>query len=134
MNVDLLIVAVAVNETDSELADHICAMRNIRKPGSEIRCLIDGYNDDPRPLWEISEVQTLCGRLMRSGFASHLDFGNGPGQPQLEGWGVAEVYLCSTGRLGPQIPWTRELIEEVCGAWSRYNVAADAIPDEVTTN
>ena len=130
----LLLVTVTPNDSDMDIAEQISIMRNARTKETEIRCVIGGYDDDPRELWQIPEVQAFCQRLMQSGFVSHLNLGNAPGQPLFGGWGAAEVYLCSEGRLEATTEWTEELVEEVCQAWCKYNHVADSVPDDATNN
>ena len=128
----LLCIAVANDESDEGILSHMRTMKAARETHSwkHIRCLITGYDADPRELWDIPEVAELCKRLVAMGFISYLDFGNFPGIESVANnmaLGAAEVILIARGRMrGGYIFWTREFTEELFGAWAESNTEADS--------
>jgi hypothetical protein len=68
------IARLSVRYTDEELLDVLRQLHESRKTSRGIyTCMVEGYDDDPRGLYEIPEVRQLCQRLVALGFISELD-------------------------------------------------------------
>lgn len=59
-----------------------------------IRVTVNGFNDDPRELWEIPQVVELCQRVIDSGLLSLLSCDP---DPRLYGWSAIQVCGCAFG-------------------------------------
>jgi len=117
-------VTVFIHDTDADLRRKMRLMETFRKdhPTEHVVMAISGYDFDPRPLWDIPEVATLCQRLVEIGFISCLDL-----CPMLDeaierasltpfpimGWGAFETVLCAQGRLTSPISFDKELLVEL---------------------
>lgn len=74
MNLELHIVEVGLNATDADLVEQMRYMDDRRQAGfKHVGCLVRGYEEDPRPLYEIPKVVAFCKKLVRIGFIAGLD-------------------------------------------------------------
>jgi hypothetical protein len=100
----LHIMALMHDATDEEIVSMMRQMKSIRehKSKANIVMLVNGYDSDPRELWEIPEALALFRRLIDTGFISYLDPGHVPGvsEPAEGGFGAAEVIFSVEGRMG----------------------------------
>jgi hypothetical protein len=127
----VLFVDLGIGATNEQIIDQMRIMKRGREEGlyRNIVCTIRGFDDDPRELVEIIEVRAFCHRIVSLGFISYLDISTifDDQTPLLarKGWGAAEVWLCSEGRLRPNTPLTRELLDELQQAVEESNERAD---------
>jgi len=56
-------------------------------------CSVDGYDKDPRELWQVPEVIALCRRIVESGLLSLMELNVTERNPML--WGAWDVYACA---------------------------------------
>jgi hypothetical protein len=70
---NLVMLVVPIEITDAQLNGLIVNTTRMVLE-AELPCwlIIPSFDDDPRELWEIPEVKTLCSRLVESGFISVL--------------------------------------------------------------
>jgi hypothetical protein len=98
----LVIFSHDVRGSDEWLMEEMERMKEVRENGftKEIVLLISGFDDDPRELADIPEVQAYCRRLVKTGLISYLSFTTSlPGAPKgLAGsLGSFEAWLLSIG-------------------------------------
>jgi hypothetical protein len=128
----VLFVELGIDATNEDILDQMRIMKRAREDRtySNVVCLIRGFGDDPRELFEIAEVRAFCRRIVNLGFISYLDFSTffNPKVPELakESWGAAEVWLCSEGRIKALKSLTKEILHEVQQAILESNGKADA--------
>jgi hypothetical protein len=102
---DSMIISIARDETDAELIDFMRGMKAARESGiKNIVCLLGGYENDPREVWQIPEAVATCKRLVSSGFISYLDtcpsLDNAiKNKTELHALGAMEVWLIAEGRM-----------------------------------
>jgi hypothetical protein len=128
---------LVVNLTiDADEAATLAQMRTMKRAREERRCdyvvcSIDGFNDDPRELWEVPDVRELCRRLVACGFISYLEFATlicAEAPPFVrQHWGATEVWLCSMGLLGRHTCLTAELLDEMQRVVCESNDKADSL-------
>jgi hypothetical protein len=98
-----MVVELWIGMSNEQLLEQMRLMKQARERGevANVVCVITGFGDDSRDLWDIAEVRGFCRRLIGQGFISYLDMGTMfPGCPEaVQGtMGAAEVLLFSTGR------------------------------------
>ncbi len=127
----LLVIGMALDETNEEVIDYIRTMKTARENGvKQVVCLIDGFNDDSRPLYAIPEARALCRRLVNLGFISYLNVTtavDGIGvEPCLKNaWGALEIYLCGEGKMGSKVELTTEEFKKFTDALDVANEKAN---------
>jgi hypothetical protein len=132
MRGSILFVELGIDASNDDILDQMRTMKACREDGSysHVVCSVRGFSDDERSLFEIPEVRAFCRRVVNLGFISYLDFTTtfDSSVPAIakDGWGAAEVWLCSEGRLRSQMPLTRELIDELKRVICESNERADA--------
>jgi hypothetical protein len=110
---DVVLSRLSLQFSNEQLIDLMHQYRDVRerdeKRGKEtiIGIQVDGYNDDPRELGEIPEVQDFCERLVDLGFIADLTPSlmlfpqdNLP-IPRGSAFGSLEVWCTGQGMLGP---------------------------------
>jgi len=124
----LIVMLLALDTTNDELVEQMKVMKAARdgSPHANIVCLISGFDDDPRELYEIIEARAFCRRLVTTGYISWLSFSDTFPNPGVA-FGAAEIILCSEGRLRRTMEWTRALHEELWQKWCESNSKADAL-------
>jgi hypothetical protein len=100
MGKTLAMLTMSVDYDLAELRDMMRQGVEFRSaPGTWVLMIIAGYDDDPRELWDIPEVQAFCRRLIKMGMLAALD-------PAIEfqidgmpkpGWGAVDVWLAAHG-------------------------------------
>src|SRR5438105_1320295 len=65
-----LLVELGIDAMDGAILDQMKIMKRVRESGSydNIACVIRGFDDDRRELYEVPEVQAFCRRLTSLGF------------------------------------------------------------------
>jgi hypothetical protein len=103
-NIDTLCLVTKVDNTDMELIDCMRHARQAREAGVRyVLLVVDGYNADPRELWEIPEVKELCRRLVALGVISWLDVAPrlrdlpGYATSPVVGFGAWDVWMIARG-------------------------------------
>lgn len=125
---DTLVLLVAIDETNEEIADYMRRMKAARENGvKHVFLTIGGFNDDPRELYQIPEVRAFCRRLVNLGFTSYLDFTTTIGGETGYGWAMAEVWLCANGRGKTMTSISPEELDELEREWAASNERADAL-------
>jgi hypothetical protein len=138
MSLELHLVELGVNATDTNLTEQMRHMENRRKAGfRRIGCLIRGYEHDERALWQIPEVVALCKRLVRIGFISGLDVSFTLPKPvplpvPVEPFGALDVWVIARGSMSVGgVEVTRDLLDQfkkdLCYA---NTVAEDLLSEE----
>lgn len=129
---DLLLMRLQIDLTDEELLSGMRAMKAARENPNvkHILCMIEGYDDDLRELYEVPEVREFCKRLERLGYISYLDLLGGMSpvatNPKF-GWGIGEICLAADNRLKREFEFNRkELLAELKERMLAANVIADA--------
>jgi hypothetical protein len=70
---DLLVVPTTLDQSDEEMIAQIRAvMEHCHRHPCAVVTTVDGYDDDPRELWEIPEVGAHLRRLVDFGFVAIL--------------------------------------------------------------
>lgn len=92
------IVALNVGSTTEDLRSYV------RTHGRRLRtaatyATVNGYDNDPRELWQIPEVVALCERVIESGLISLFHSNLEDRVPML--WGAWDVYMAATGSIRP---------------------------------
>jgi hypothetical protein len=124
-----MVIELVIGMSNEELREKMRLMKSAREGDrfSNIGCVITGFGNDPRDLWEIAEVRAFCRRLIDQGFVSYLDMGTiFPGCPEdmKTTMGAAEVVLFSTGRSGADL---LALLDETKDILEVANDKADAV-------
>jgi len=74
MSLEMHIVEVGLNATDADLVEQMRYMDDRRQAGfKHVCCLVCGFEEAPRPLYEIPRVVAFCKKLVRIGFIAGLD-------------------------------------------------------------
>jgi hypothetical protein len=126
----LVILGLSIRETNDEILGYMRAMKAEREECSHnpIVCLIDGFNNDPRELFDIPEVRAFCRRLMTIGFASYLDYSTTlvPGHRAKQAWGAFEVWLCAEGRMkAKSMDFPKSILDEFWSALMQCNESSE---------
>jgi hypothetical protein len=100
----LINLVTYVGMPDSEIIGLMRDAKDARERGVKLMgCVVHGYNDDPRELHEIPEVQELCRRLVALGFIGFLEPATSlQGLPGYMGgavFGAWEVWKLARGEL-----------------------------------
>jgi hypothetical protein len=128
----VLFVELGIDATNDDILEQMRIMKRAREERryDNVFCCIRGFDQDPRELYDIPEVQFFSRRLVSLGFVSYLDFSTlfNPEVPEIAKrfWGASEVLLCSEGRMKATIPVTKEMLEELYKAVVGSNKVADA--------
>ncbi len=71
----LVIVKIALTDTNKFIAETMRKMRTLRHQPrkTSIICLVDGFDDDKRELYQIPEARALFRRLVKLGLISYLE-------------------------------------------------------------
>ena len=70
--VNMLVNIIDTKITDEQIRRLIIDCMPLMENGGECAIAIDGFNDDPRELWQIPEVVDICKRLFAMGACSAL--------------------------------------------------------------
>ena len=122
-----------IDATNDDVIEQMRVMKRGREEGryDNVICIIRGFDDDPRELYDIPEVRAFCRRIVNLAFISYLDFATTvlTDVPDLvkKGWGAAEVWLCGEGRFKTGAEWTMELVSEIAQAVGESNEKADGL-------
>ena len=132
MNKDLAIFSPYVGASNEDILTMMRAMKALRESGSHclVICLIDGFDDDPRDLWDIPEARAFCRRLVSLGFISWLEFALCDPQTDIDkvakdGLGALEIWMIAEGKMHKRTPLTLELVEGAKRAVMKSNRASD---------
>lgn len=71
----------------------------VQKDGVPYYCTVDGFDADPRELWQIPSVIALCERAVATGMISLLAVNLDPRNPML--WGAWDVYATANRLITP---------------------------------
>jgi len=95
----LVIVGLDLDHTNAEITDVIGFMKAVRESGefSNIVCCVNGFDDDPRELWDIPEVRAFAARLITLGFPAFLDVCPSADPKLNGGLGAAELVWVAAG-------------------------------------
>ena len=125
-----LIATISRNATARDLNDQAKILKEHRENGvASIYLIFGGYDDDPREVWQIPQVQTICKRLEEIGYTSYLDiagFLHPIEAKKTNGFGAMEVFLCADGRITNPMMITRPIFSEAVRRQGESNVRADA--------
>jgi hypothetical protein len=72
---------------------------DVRKDGVPFYCSVDGFDADPRELWQIPSVIALCERAVATGMISLMALNLDPRNPVL--WGAWDVYATANRLITP---------------------------------
>jgi hypothetical protein len=99
----LAIMQVDIVMTDAEIIAQMRKMQRWRDENKRpaIFCTVNGFDDDPRELYEIPEVVAFAGKLVGMGYHTLLDMQHPEDLPLQPGapYDGLSVWLLSTGRL-----------------------------------
>lgn len=126
----VVVIELTLPMSNDVVRNRMTVMKAARERGVEnVVCVISGYGDDARELWEIPEVRAFCRRLVALGFISYLDFttaANPDAPPTLRAaFGAAEVWLIAEGRYRAGMPLTRRMVDEIAHAVGVSNAVAN---------
>lgn len=125
---DLNSTIITVDHTDDELKNIIVSLtRLIRAHGKPFVLFISGYDNDQRELWEIPEVQSLCERLVNSGFISLLETGLPTGAPYA--LTAFRVWKIAKGEMRRTLMTSREEGSQFFKELMECNAKCDALTD-----
>ncbi|HYH63592.1 MAG TPA: hypothetical protein VD866_02735 [Urbifossiella sp.] len=135
----LMVVELVLRATNDDILDKMRVMRQVRTDHSysNVVCVVSGFGDDPRELFDVPEVRGLCRRLMTLGFGSYLDPTTtlAVATPGLTGtWGAFEIWMCGEGKLGPNLAkrmnrdrkYARTVLADWRAMLDQQNAVADA--------
>ena len=95
---------LSLRDTTEEMIDMMRTMKHVRESKwDHIICMISGYDDDPRELWQVPEVRAYTRRLFTTGFVAYLDvFASMNPDPDTcpivrSGFGSGELWLVMGG-------------------------------------
>jgi hypothetical protein len=99
----LVIMECGPYESNNDLLNDMRKMKNARELNcAHIVCVISGFDNDKREMFQIPEARAFCRRLVDIGFISYLDnavcFGNKDIDVLGGSWGDFEVWTCAEGR------------------------------------
>jgi hypothetical protein len=127
----VLFVDLGLDASNDDILDQMRILKRAREERcyKAIVCLIRGFDDDPRELFDIPEVRAFCRRIVNLGLISYLDFTTifDPKMPEeaKKAWGAAEVWLCGEGRLNWKNTLTQKLLDELEQVVTGSNGRAD---------
>jgi hypothetical protein len=127
----VLFVDLGLDASNDDILDQMRILKRAREERcyKAIVCLVRGFDDDPRELFDIPEVRAFCRRIVNLGFISYLDFTTffDPEMPEeaKKAWGAAEVWLCSEGRLKLKNTLMKKLLDELEQVVRESNGRAD---------
>lgn len=139
-NPALMIVELGLDASNDDIVEKMRTMRQARldRTCSHVACLIRGFDDDSRELFDIPEVRAFCRRLMTLGFASYLEgattlAGSAPDSLR-QAWGAFEVWMTAEGRFGPNLAkrmnrdrkYAKTVLDEWKAMLGQQNQVADA--------
>lgn len=134
MSVDWYGLVLTLEMSNADLVEIMRSLRRIRSSGDPARivCSIHGFDDDPRELWNIPEVQSFCRRLIDIGFISDLEFAphwepDLSGTPGQGGLGAVEIWLMAEGRFGQTLELDANVLAEASLVVTRANARADEV-------
>jgi len=137
MTLELHIVEVGLNATDADLFEQMRCMDDRRKAGfKHIGCLVRGFEEDPRPLYEIPKVVASCKKLVRIGFIAGLDVSFTVPEPvplpiPIAPWGSLDIWVIAQGYMKDgSVEITRPLLEQFKKDLSYSNTVAEDMLSE----
>ena len=139
MATSVLYVELGIDATNGDLLDQMRIMKRAREERryDSVVCTIRGFDGDARELFDIPEVRAFCRRAVNLGFTAYLDTSSGSlfGPPELVsiGWGHAEVWLCSEGRMRHRMAISVATAKEINEASHEANSKSDAAIGPFTT-
>lgn len=133
---ELRVVVVAKDSTDPEIIDIMDGLESMVKamtPDDNFKgfhLLIDGFDDDPREMWDIPAAQKLCQRLWLLGFGSPLKAStflvpSDDDEPK-GAFGAFEVWLTSQGKLTSPLEVDAALWQRFTRELNRSNKRCEA--------
>ena len=127
----ILFVDLGLDASNEDIVDQMRILKRAREERryKAIVCLVRGFDDDPRELFDIPEVRAFCRRIVNLGLISYLDFTTffNPEVPEeaKKAWGAAEVWLCGEGGLKRNNTLMKKLLDELEQVVTESNGRAD---------
>src|SRR3954468_4447518 len=132
MGLDLHLVEVGLDATDADLVEQMRHMEAHRQAGfRRVGCVLRGYGDDPRALWQIPEGVEFCKKLVRIGFIAGLDVSftvpeRVPLPVPVAPWGSLDIWLIAKGHMkGGAVEITRPLLDQFTRDLKYLNTVAE---------
>jgi hypothetical protein len=127
----LMLLNLHPGESNADILDRMRLAKAARETGAatNVICLVDGFDEDPRHLWDIPEARAFVRRLVALGFPAYLDV-IPSADPRLNGaFGAAELIATATGMMPlPAGPLGPELVDEInAGIANARRIAAAAL-------
>jgi hypothetical protein len=130
---DARIILVACDAAESEIRSLVAKTAKIARDSNRPFYLaIDGYDSDPREIWQIPEAVALCKRMAQHGMMSSLDPGKLPETRKLPGFTALQLWSISTGRIAPDgtCEVTKETYDLFIQDLLKSNATAEGIPPD----
>src|SRR3954469_16474993 len=101
-------------ESNAEILDRMRLGKNARETGTatNIVCLIDTFDEDPRHLWDIPEARAFVRRLVALGFPAYLDTVPSAYRQLTGAFGAAELIWVATGKMPTTNTVTADMADE----------------------
>jgi hypothetical protein len=136
---DVMVIELKHTMTDEEIKDSIRGMLPICRKNKLGFCLsIQGFDFDPRELWEIPEAINFTRRLCTLGFISTLEVSTTckalMTTKELPGFGALEVWLCAVGKMDLNIELSKETMIDFLNDLQKSNALVTSICQEPSYN